>query len=460
METMIDELQGKVIRPGDAEYEHARRVWNAAIDRRPALIVRARTAADVSRAVRWAHAEEMPLAVRGGGHSPAGHGVVDGGLVIDLRPMRLLAIDPERRIASAGGGLTWGDYNDGAGRHALATPAGDVAAVGVAGLALGGGFGLLSRKYGMTVDNLLEVDLVTAGGDLLTADAETHPELFWAVRGGGGNFGIAIELRFRLHPVDTVDGRRDRLSGHQPHPAGVHRHGPGRTRRSLDARVRHAGATVRLPAHRAARAPRRLDPRVRHGRRRYRSRSAERVSLARGHRAPRRHDRCDAVHGAHRPHRAGGGQAPARGPIRFLARDLRRDPRDHARVVRSSDLTLRHGHAESAGRRDRACPERRDRVCSPRQDRLPQLAERLGRARRRRPTRWPGWRPSGRRSPRRRMAPTPTTSATRAPSASAPPTRRPRSNDWQRSSAGTTPPTSSSRMRTFSRRRAAPTSHR
>ena len=206
METMIDELQGKVIRPGDAEYEHARRVWNAAIDRRPALIVRARTAADVSRAVRWARAQEMPLAVRGGGHSPAGHGVVDDGLVIDLRPMRRLAIDPERHIASAGGGLTWGDYNHGAGQHGLATPAGDVAAVGVAGLALGGGFGLLSRKHGMTVDSLLGVDLVTAGGHLVTADAETHPELFWAVRGGGGNFGISIELRFRLHPLDTVMG--------------------------------------------------------------------------------------------------------------------------------------------------------------------------------------------------------------------------------------------------------------
>jgi FAD/FMN-containing dehydrogenase len=197
---------GEVIRPGDADYDRARRVWNAAIDRRPALIVRPRTADEVAVALGWARLHDLPVAVRAGGHSPAGSGVVEGGLVVDLRSMTQLTIDAERRVASAETGLVWEEFNARAGRSGLTTPSGDIAAVGVAGLTLGGGFGLLSRNYGLTIDSLLEVELVTADGRVLTANAETHPDLFWAVRGGGGNFGVATRMRFRLHPVTVLGG--------------------------------------------------------------------------------------------------------------------------------------------------------------------------------------------------------------------------------------------------------------
>ena len=200
-------LQGcEVVGPGDAEYEQARRVWNAAVDRHPALIVRARKVADVIAAVDFARTHELPLAVRGGGHSPAGYGTIDDGLVLDLSPMKGVDVDPERRVASAQGGLTWGEYNARTHAAGLATPGGDVAAVGIAGLTLAGGFGWLMRKHGMTIDNLLAVELVTADGQLVTASETEHDDLFWALRGGGGNFGIATELRYRLHPVDTVLG--------------------------------------------------------------------------------------------------------------------------------------------------------------------------------------------------------------------------------------------------------------
>jgi FAD/FMN-containing dehydrogenase len=200
------ETIGEVIRPGDADYDRARRVWNAAIDRRPALIVRPRTADEVAVALGWGRLRDLPVAVRAGGHSPAGSGVVEGGLVVDLRSMTRLTIDAERRVASAETGLVWEEFNACAGLSGLTTPSGDIAAVGLAGLTLGGGFGLLSRNYGLTIDSLLEVELVTADGRVLTANAETHPDLFWAVRGGGGNFGIATRMRFRLHPVATVLG--------------------------------------------------------------------------------------------------------------------------------------------------------------------------------------------------------------------------------------------------------------
>jgi FAD/FMN-containing dehydrogenase len=202
----LDDLIGQVIRPGDPEYDPARRVWNAAIDRRPALIVRPRTADEVAAALGWTRLHDLPVTARAGGHSPAGSGVVEGGLVVDLRSMTQLTIDAERHIASTETGLVWEEFNGRAGRSGLTTPSGDIAAVGVAGLTLGGGFGLLSRNYGLTIDSLLDVELVSADGRVLTANAETHPDLFWAVRGGGGNFGIVTRMRFRLHPVTTVVG--------------------------------------------------------------------------------------------------------------------------------------------------------------------------------------------------------------------------------------------------------------
>jgi FAD/FMN-containing dehydrogenase len=206
-------LRGEVVQPGDDGYDQARRVWNAVVDRRPALIVRPGEVADVIEAVDFARAHGVPLAVRGGGHGPAGHGTVDGGLVVDLSRMKQLDVDPARRVAVAEPGLTWGEYNSGTHPYGLATPGGDVRAVGVAGLTLGGGMGWLMRKHGMTIDNVLAVDVVSADGRRLTASEAEHPDLFWALRGGGGNFGIATGFRYRLHPVQTV------LGGAIVHPA-------------------------------------------------------------------------------------------------------------------------------------------------------------------------------------------------------------------------------------------------
>ena len=160
----------------------------------------------MTETVDFARTNDLPLAVRGGGHSPAGYGTVDGGVVVDLARMKRLDVDPGRREAWAEPGLTWGEYNARTHEHGLATPGGDVSAVGVAGLTLGGGMGWLMRKHGMTIDNLLAVDVVTADGRLLTASATDHPDLFWALRGGGGNFGVATGFRYRLHPVGTVLG--------------------------------------------------------------------------------------------------------------------------------------------------------------------------------------------------------------------------------------------------------------
>jgi FAD/FMN-containing dehydrogenase len=203
---LADEVQGQVIAPDDPGYDAARAVFLGTVDRRPRLIVRAADAADVARVVALARETGFELAVRGGGHSYAGHGVSDGGIVLDLSEMRGLDIDPERRTAWAAGGVTTGAYTAAAARHGLATPFGDTGSVGVGGIALAGGIGYLVRKHGLTIDNLLAADVVTAAGELVRADADTHPDLFWAIRGGGGNFGVVTRLRFRLHDVATIVG--------------------------------------------------------------------------------------------------------------------------------------------------------------------------------------------------------------------------------------------------------------
>ena len=197
-------IAGTVIVPGDEAYDVAREVKNAAIDRFPAMIVRAATVADVTRTVLFAGEADLDLAVRGGSHSLAGHSTVDGGIVLDLSAMRGLHIDPERQLAWAEPGLTAGDYTRAAAAHGLATPFGDTGSVGIGGLTLGGGIGWLVRKHGMAIDALVSVDIVTADGRLLTASETQHPDLFWAVRGGGGNFGVVTRFQFRLYPVDTV----------------------------------------------------------------------------------------------------------------------------------------------------------------------------------------------------------------------------------------------------------------
>jgi hypothetical protein len=200
------ELEGRVIAPDDAGYDEARTVFYGGIDRRPPVIIRAADATEVSRVVSLARETELELAVRSGGHSTAGHSVVDGGIVLDLRDMRTLDIDAERRTAWAQTGMTTGDYTTAAGAHGLATGFGDTGSVGIGGITLSGGVGYLVRKHGLTIDDLLAAEVVTADGQLLRVDAETHPDLFWAIRGGGGNFGVATRFQFRLHEVDTIVG--------------------------------------------------------------------------------------------------------------------------------------------------------------------------------------------------------------------------------------------------------------
>jgi FAD/FMN-containing dehydrogenase len=193
--------RGETLRPGDPDYESSRQIWNAMIDRRPALIARCRGASDVIRSVDFAREHGLLMSVRGGGHNIAGNAVCDGGLMIDLSPMNAVRIDPSARRAHVGPGATLGDLDREAQAFGLATPTGINSTTGIAGLTLGGGFGWLSRKLGMTADNLVAADVVTADGKLLRADESENPDLFWAIRGGGGNFGIVTRFEFDLHPV-------------------------------------------------------------------------------------------------------------------------------------------------------------------------------------------------------------------------------------------------------------------
>lgn len=194
-------IDGEIIGPDDAGYERHRRVWNGSIDRRPALIVRCRNADDVTAALRVGRAAELPIAVRGGGHSFPGHSVCDDGLVIDLGPMKRVEVDPSARTVTVEAGALLGDVDAATQAHGLAVPLGSVSHTGVAGLTLGGGFGWLMRRFGLAIDQLTAVDLVTANGDRCRAGEREETDLFWAMRGGGGNFGIATSFTFRLHTV-------------------------------------------------------------------------------------------------------------------------------------------------------------------------------------------------------------------------------------------------------------------
>jgi len=197
-------FRGSLLQPSDAEYEQVRRVWNGMIDRRPALIARCIGAADVIAAVNFAREHELIVAVRGGGHNVAGSAVCDGGLMIDLSLMRGVHVDAKARTATVQGGATWGDVDRETQIYGLATPGGLHSLTGVAGLTLGGGYGLLRSKYGLSCDNVLSVDVVTADGQLVTANETDHADLFWAIRGGGGNFGIVTAFVFQLHPVGPM----------------------------------------------------------------------------------------------------------------------------------------------------------------------------------------------------------------------------------------------------------------
>jgi len=199
-------LRGQLLRPGAAGYDGARRIWNAMIDRNPALIVRSAGAADVVRSVNFARYHGLPLSVRGGGHNVSGNAVCDGGLMIDLSPMKGIRVEPARSTARAEAGCTWRDFDHETQAFGLATTGGVIPATGIAGLTLGGGLGWLMRKHGLSCDNLTSLDMVTADGRLVTASATENPELFWAARGGGGNFGVVTSFEYRVHPIGQVFG--------------------------------------------------------------------------------------------------------------------------------------------------------------------------------------------------------------------------------------------------------------
>lgn len=199
-------LRGHLITPASEEYDEARKIYNGMIDKHPALIARCADVADVIRSVNFARDNDVLLAVRGGGHNGPGLGLCDDGLVIDLSQMRGIRITPNTRTARVEGGCLWGDVDHATHAFGMATPSGFISTTGVGGLTLGGGHGYLTRKYGLTIDNLLAVDMVLADGSLVTASADENPDLFWAVRGGGGNFGVVTSFLFKLHPVSMVYG--------------------------------------------------------------------------------------------------------------------------------------------------------------------------------------------------------------------------------------------------------------
>src|SRR2546423_10251824 len=204
VEDLASTFTGTLLQPGDGAYDDARLVWNGMYDRRPAIIARCGSADDVVSAVNFGRDNGLTIAVRGGGHSAPGYGTCDDGLVIDLSPMKEIEVDADARTARSDAGLTWGEFDAATQEHGLAVTGGRFSTTGIAGLTLGSGSGWLERKCGLTADNLLSVDIVTANGELLTASEEENPELFWGVRGGGGNFGVVTSFTYRLHQAGPI----------------------------------------------------------------------------------------------------------------------------------------------------------------------------------------------------------------------------------------------------------------
>src|SRR5437773_6356781 len=199
-------LRGRVIEPRDPDYDDARKVYNAMIDKKPRLVARCTDATDVISSVNFARKHDLLLAIRSGGHNGGGLGICDDGLVIDLGLIKYTRVDPPARTVTVGGGCTWGDVDHATHAFGLATPSGIISTTGVGGLTLGGGIGHLTRKCGLTIDNLLSAALVLADGTFVKASADENSDLFWAIRGGGGNFGVVMSFTFKLHPIDTVYG--------------------------------------------------------------------------------------------------------------------------------------------------------------------------------------------------------------------------------------------------------------
>lgn len=200
------QLNAQIITPADEGYDEARSVYAGGIDHRPAVIIRPDSAEQVAQVVLLAAETGVPMSIRSGGHSTAGHGVSDGGIMLDLAGLRAIDIDTRTRTAWAEAGISAGAYTDAAGEHGLVTGFGDTATVGIGGITLGGGVGFLVRKHGLTIDDLLAAEIVTADGQIRQVDADDHPDLFWAIRGGGGNFGVVTRFRFRLHPLESILG--------------------------------------------------------------------------------------------------------------------------------------------------------------------------------------------------------------------------------------------------------------
>ena len=201
-----DQVSGKVLEPGEAGYEEARKIWNGMINRRPKLIVQCESVKDVLEAVKFATSNNLIVSIRGGGHNVTGNAVCDDGIMIDLSPMKNVQVDPNQRTAVAQTGATWGDFDKATQAFGLATTGGIISTTGIAGLTLGGGVGWLVRKLGLSCDNVIAAEVVTADGKLLVANEVENPELFWGLRGGGGNFGIVTSLTYKLHPVSTILG--------------------------------------------------------------------------------------------------------------------------------------------------------------------------------------------------------------------------------------------------------------
>ena len=206
LDDLAGRISGRVLAPADDGFDAARRVHNGLVDRNPAVIIRCRSAADAAAGVRFARSAGLDVCVRGGGHNVAGRAVVDGAVMIDLAEMKGIEVDPDARTVRAEGGVTWAELNGAAAEHGLAVTGGAISTTGIAGLTLGGGLGWLMAKHGLAADNLLAVELVTAEGDVLDVTEDSAPDLFWALRGGGGNFGIATTFTYRAHPLDMVTG--------------------------------------------------------------------------------------------------------------------------------------------------------------------------------------------------------------------------------------------------------------
>ena len=441
-------FDGPIITPADGTYDDARRLWNAVHDRRPAVIVQPRSSAEVATAIRFAREHDLALAVRSGGHSPAGHSTCDGGLVIDLSQMRGVTVDPATRTARANGGAFLGELDVAAQAHGLVCPVGVIGHTGVAGLTLGGGVGRLQRQFGLTIDNLRAVELVTADGRFVRASETEEPELFWGMRGAGWNFGIVTAFEFGLHPFGP-----DLHRGVRVYPGDRRARGLGRLRGLRGHRARRRLDDLRDRAGRCGRRRRwrRRPGHRRPGRRRLVQPQRRAEDVERDTAGLRRGPEPLSVSGGSQPYLevqtahdlafAGGHRSFIKGLYANVFRPEALDALvDH--VADGSGRRVVLGHRP--GRRDRPGRRGRDGVRGPRRAVRPQRRRRLGRPRRRRRQPRLGPRGDGARRARRDRGPLRERERRRRPGRDARrSTATPSSPAWPRSSGPGTRTTSS-----------------